>query len=136
MICREIVLQNVVFTQHVLNAFFAFLNLNFLLRNCMSMNFLIDDKAVVWHFVIVIVLFRSFWMRILLFFFKTAVLWVTHVTIWRGFGVWSYDDGFGFIFLGLFDIWCLDGKISAFFAFSFILSAGGIDITNDIFVHF
>jgi len=128
----EVVLQNVILSKHIFNTFLAFLNFNFFLRNCRLLNLLVDNKSIVGHFTFWIALGGLF--RILFWFFKTAVFGVAHIAIGRCLGIGPDDDVSGLVFFAFLYVGSLNWKISTFFAFSLILFAGYVDLTDDFLV--
>lgn len=132
----EIVLEDIVLTQHILNALLAFLDLYFLLMNLRRFGyFLIDDKWMRWKRIFLIVFLWLFWHRIFLLLLKTAVLRVAHISIRGRFRIRPYNNSFWLWLLVLFNVRCLNGQVSAFLTFTLVLFACRINLSNDIFIH-
>ena len=133
----EVILEDIVLSQHILNALLALLDLYFLFVNLRRFGyFFINYKWMVWKCIFLIVFLYLFWHWILLLFLKTAMLWVAHVSIWGGFRISPDNNGFRLWFLALFNIRCLNGQVSAFLTFTLVLFACSINLSNDILIHF
>lgn len=127
----EIVLQNIILPEHIFDSFFSFFNLNVFLLILWFHSLFIYQKAVR-DFVFDEALFLWFGTGIGLV--ETSMFGVTHVSVRRGFGSRLDDNSFGFVLFVFFDVGCLDGEISTFFTFSFVLFAACVNLANQLFV--
>ncbi len=128
----EIVLQNVVLPQHVLDSFFPLFNLDVFLLVQRFATLFIYEKTV-WQFAFYEALF--FWLGLWFWFFEASMLRVAHVPIRWCLWARLHKNCFGFFLLVLFDVGCLDGQVSAFLTFPFVLFAPCINLLYQVSVN-
>lgn len=95
---------------------------------------LIYYKRVMRDLVFWIILFRLLRVFVLIFFFKTSVFRIAHVSIRGSLGIRSNHNIFGLSLFTFFDIRSLNRKVSALFTFSLVLFTCRVYLSNDFSV--